>query len=196
MAHVDPEHGGPASTDWRSAARTETQPPLNGRARDDGVHGGPVRDATFQELVGRLINDFSELVDRQIELAKQEVREDIGEGMGAVKSAAIGAGIAAAVGLLLLIWAWTAFIWFFNWVGSDIIARFWLPGLGWLFSMLGWFLGLLVPAAFGWFVGYQRFIKRGIKEFNDLRKRPLERTRETLKEDLEWLRSLRTPSTR
>ena len=46
------------------------------------------------ELIGRLINDVSDLADRQIELAKQEVGEARDEAIGAVKRLAIGAGIA------------------------------------------------------------------------------------------------------
>ncbi len=187
MAHIDPEQGGPEATDWRSVSATNARPPLNGQSRPDGVHGGPVRDATLQELIGRLVNDVSELVDRQVELAKQEVREDIGEGLGAAKTLALGAGIAAGAGLLLVVTAWMALVWFLNWLGD----RIWSP---WLDS-LGWIVGFLVLGAALLFA-YQRFIKGAIRQFKDLSKRPLERTRETLKEDLEWLKSLRTPSAR
>src|SRR3954453_16660320 len=88
----------------------------DGRARLDPAHGGPLPEATLPELVGRLINDVSDLADRQIELAKQEIGEAKDEAISAAKRIAIGAGIAAAAGLLLVIWAWTAFIWFFNWL--------------------------------------------------------------------------------
>jgi hypothetical protein len=93
----------------------------DGRSGLDPAHGGPLPDATLPELVGRLINDVSDLADRQIELAKQEISEAKDDSLDAVKRVAIGAGIAVAVSLLLVIWAWTAFIWFFNWLGSLVI---------------------------------------------------------------------------
>ena len=172
--------GGGASTAYHA----------NGRANGtsfgpaDGVHGGPVDEATFTELVGRLINDFSDLVDRQIELAKQEVREEIGDVIGAAKTLAIGAGIAAVAGLMLLIWAWTGVIWFFNWLGALLLG----PWGGWI----GWLVGLIIPAIAG-LVAWKGFIGPGIKR---VKIKPLAKTRATLKEDLEWVQQLKTPSTR
>src|SRR4051812_32355348 len=90
-------------------------------AGTDPVHGGPVTDATLLELIGRFVNDLSDLADRQIELAKQEIAETRDEALGAVVKIAIGAGIAMAAAVLLVIWAWTAFIWFWNWVGAHIV---------------------------------------------------------------------------
>ena len=174
----------------RDAGGTVTAYRADGRANgtlggpNDGVHGGPVDDATFAELVGRLINDFSTLVDRQIELAKQEVRDEIGEVIGAAKTLAIGAGIAAVAGLMLLIWAWTGIIWFFNWLG----ALFFGPYGSWI----GWLVGLLIPVVAA-LVAWKGFIGPGIKR---VKIKPLARTRATLKEDLEWVQQLRTPSTR
>jgi Putative Actinobacterial Holin-X, holin superfamily III len=113
MALEPPERGpavGPAAFDR-----------ANGRSTLDPAHGGPLPDATMPELVGRLINDVSDLADRHIELAKQEIGEAKDDSIGAVKRVAIGAGIALAVAVLVVIWAWTAFIWFFNWLGALII---------------------------------------------------------------------------
>jgi Putative Actinobacterial Holin-X, holin superfamily III len=154
----------------------------DGGVRVDRAHGGPVGDATTPELFGRVINDFSDLVDRQIELAKQEVRDEIGEAIGAARTLAIGAGVAAAAGFLLVIWAWTALISFLNFVGWE-----WLR-LGWI----GWLFGFLAPLPIGFFA-WSGFIKRGIAQ---VKIKPLERTRATLQEDLEWLRQLRTLSGR
>jgi hypothetical protein len=113
MALEPPERGpavGPAAFDR-----------ANGRSALDPAHGGPLPDATLPEIVGRLITDVSDLADRQIELAKQEIGEAKDDSIGAAKRVAIGAGIAIAVALLVVIWAWTAFIWFFNWLGALII---------------------------------------------------------------------------
>jgi Putative Actinobacterial Holin-X, holin superfamily III len=160
----------------------------NGRSRLDPAHGGPVDEATFAELIGRLVNDLSELADKQIELAKQEVNEAKDQAIGAVKKLAIGAGIAAAAGLLLVIWLWTAVIWFFNWLGAFLTVG--PVNFGWI----GWVVGLVVPLAVGWFLG-KRMIMGGINQAKSLLP-PLPRTRATLKEDLEWVRDQRTRSTR
>jgi HAMP domain-containing protein len=143
-------------------------------------------------LIGRLINDLSDLADRQIELAKQEIAEAKDEAISAIKRIAIGAGIAIAAALLLVIWAWTAFIWFFNWLFGFIHfpTPFGEQSLAWF----GWLLGVLVPAAAAWFA-WSRFIRPGISTAKSIFP-PLPRTRETLKEDLEWVKHLRTRSAR
>jgi hypothetical protein len=210
-------------------------PRVNGRTETDPAHGGPLPQATLPELIGRLINDVSDLADRQIDLAKQEIAEARDEAIGAVIRIGIGAGIAVAAALLLVIWAWTTFIWFFNWLGDLVVlptpfgphSVAWLVGavvgvaagrplgvtrrarrgaalgavvgalLGGLVGLLaglGWLLGLLVPIVAA-LMAYTRFMLGG---FNRARAiwPPLPRTRETLKEDLEWVRHLRTPSER
>src|ERR671937_3074827 len=88
----------------------------NGAVATDPAHGGPLPDATFPELIGRFINDLSDLSDRQVELAKQELAETKDEAIAAVLRIAIGAGIAVGMALLLVIWLYTAFIWFLNWL--------------------------------------------------------------------------------
>ena len=175
-----------------SATARNGRDTVNGRLGTDPAHGGPLPEATLPELVGRLINDVSDLADRQIELAKLEIGEAKDEAVNAVKRIAIGAGIAAAAALLLVIWAWTAFIWFFNWLFGFISfpTPLGTQSLAWV----GWLFGVLVPALAAW-VAYKRFIRRGISEAMAIWP-PLPRTRETLKEDLEWVRNLRTRSAR
>lgn len=156
---------------------------LNEIPRADRAHeGGPVADATLLELLGRLINDLSDLADKQLVLAKQEVSDTLHHVIDTAKKLAIGAGILLAVGLLLIIWAWTGFIWFFNWVG----AFFGFGGLGWL-------VGLVVPLVAG-FLAYKLFVQPGIR--NAKATSLLTRTRATLKEDLEWVQRQRTRSAR
>src|SRR5215831_9612828 len=120
----------------------------DGRTGLDPAHGGSLPDATLPELFGRLINDVSDLADRQIELAKQEINEARDEALDAGQRLAIGAGIAVAAGLLLVIWAWTAFIWFFNWLGAFVSfpTPFGQQSLAWI----GWLLGVLVPLGAAW----------------------------------------------
>ena len=188
MTFTTPEQGAVASParDGRDGA--------NGRAGwdRDPAHGGPLPQATLPELIGRLINDLSDLGDRQVELAKQEIAEAKDQAIDSAKRVAIGAGIAVAAGLLLVIWAWTAFIWFFNWLGAFISfpTPIGTQSLAWI----GWLLGVLVPAIAAW-IAWKRFISRGIKDARAIFP-PLPRTRETLKEDLEWVRHLRTRSAR
>jgi hypothetical protein len=93
---------------------------------------------------------------------------------------------------LLVIWAWTAFIWFFNWLFGFISfpTPLGTQSLAWV----GWLLGVLVPGVAA-FLAYKRFIRPGISKAMAIWP-PLPRTRETLKEDLEWVRHLRTLSER
>jgi len=182
----------PPELDAAASRARDGRDGANGRTGPDPAHGGPLPDATFAELLGRLINDLSELADRQIELARQEVGEARDEAIGAVKRLAIGAGIAVAAALLLIIWAWTAFIWFFNWLFG--LISFPTPLGTQSLAWVGWLLGALVPAAAA-YLAYQRFIRPGIRLATSIWP-PLPRTRETLKEDLEWVRHLRTLSGR
>jgi uncharacterized membrane protein YqjE len=174
-----------------SSAATTAQ---DGRSGSDGrTATGPAAtrvlpEATFVELLRRIITDVSDLADEQVELAKLEINEAKDEAIGALKRILIGAGIAAVAGLLLVIWAWTGFIWFFNWLfGFLSIGSF-------RFDFVGWILGVLVPALAA-FVAYRAFIRRGISQAMGIWP-PLPRTRTTLKEDLEWLRRQRMPSAR
>lgn len=160
----------------------------NGRSPVDPAHGGPLNDATFAELVGRVVNDLSELADKQVELAKQEVNEAKDHAIDSAKRLAIGAGLAAAAALLLVISVWTALIWFFNWLFGFIkIGPISL-------DFVGWIIGLAVPVLLGLFA-YRRYISSGISEAQTIWP-PLPRTRGTLREDLEWVRDQRTRNTR
>src|SRR4051794_14840040 len=145
-----PPEGGPVAPTTNGRARAD------GRAGADPAHGGPLPQATLPELVGRLINDVSDLADRQIELARQEINEAKDEAISATLRIAIGAAIALVAAVLLIIWAWTAFIWFFNWLFGFISfpTPFGTQSLAWF----GWLLGLLVPALAAW-IAYSRFIR-------------------------------------
>jgi Putative Actinobacterial Holin-X, holin superfamily III len=164
----------------------------DGIALTDAAHRGPLPHATLPEIAGRLINDVSDLADRQIELAKLEIAETKEEAIRAAKRIAIGAGIGLVALLLVVIWAWIAFIWFFNFLGSLIVFPTPLgpQSLAWI----GWLIGLVVPLVAA-FVAYKRMIRRGISQAMAVWP-PLPRTQATLKENLEWVRRLRTPSAR
>jgi hypothetical protein len=185
----EPPEGGSAMT-IDNATRA---PVVNGRAGVDPAHdGGPLPQATLPELVGRLINDVSDLADRQIDLAKQEIGEARDDVVDAGTRVAIGVGVVLVSALLLTIWAWTAFIWFFNWLFGFISfpTPFGQQSLAWV----GWLLGVLVPAAAAW-LAYKRFIRPGIDDAMEIWP-PLPLTRASLRESLEWVRNLRTPQVR
>jgi hypothetical protein len=161
----------------------------NGQAPSDPAHSrGALPDATFPELIGRLINDVSDLADTQIDLAKQEIAETKAEVISATLKIAIGVGAGMAAAVFLVIWFWTAVIWFFNWLGAFLTLG--PVTFGWL----GWVMGALLPLILA-FLGYKLFISKGIRQARGVWP-PMERTREALKEDLEWLRHLRTRTAR
>ena len=162
-----------------------------GGAGVDPAHGGPLPDATFPELIGRLINDVSDLADRQIELAKQEIGEARDEAIGAAIKIAIGAGIVMAAG-----------------PAADHLALDRVHLVLQLAGRVHQSIGPVTLAWLGWlrrrrwcrcwpvFIAYRRFITgRGSSQATDIWP-PLPRTQDTLKEDLEWVRRLRTRSVR
>jgi hypothetical protein len=165
----------------------------NGRNYPDGSSSadpahlpGPLPQATFAELIGRLVNDLSDLADRQIELARQEIRETKDDALITVKRTATGGGIIAAGALLLVIALWSAFIWFFNWAFGHVMV-----GTVRL-DFVGWILGIVLPVVVA-YVAYMSLVRPGINHLMAMW--PLfARTRATLKEDLEWVKQQRTRS--
>lgn len=129
-----------------------------------------VRELGTGELIRRLIDNANTLVELQIQLAKTEAQENLATAFGGVKRLAIAVGLAVftLIGLVVLI----------------------ITGLAALFRLLGvavlgsdWFWALVFMLGTGAVAGL--FAWRGIKR---LRMSPMQRTRETLKEDVEWLR--------
>ena len=191
MAQSDPptDRDAVGSTVTYTASAAEAGSSTNGHTYAPGSHSGPVVDASFPELVGRLVNDGSDLLDKQIELAKQEIKEWIAQNLGAAKTMAIGAGIAAAAGLLLVIGLWIGVTLLLMWLFSLLFGLVGWQGVG---NVVGWIVSLLIPAGAAFFA-WKRFIQPGIGK---IRKNPVPRTQATLKENLEWVRTLRTPSAR
>jgi hypothetical protein len=171
------------------AVATNGRNHANGLPSADPAHRpGPLPDATFAELVGRLINDLSDLADRQIELARREIDETRDDAVVTLKKTGIGAGVIAGGGLLLTIALWSAFIWYLNWAfGHATVGTVRL-------DFVGWIVGIVVPVVAA-YVAYVRLVRPGINHM--IAMWPLfSRTRATLKEDLEWLQLQRTRSTR
>ncbi len=123
-----------------------------------------IRRLNTGELVRRLVNNLSHLVDREVDLAKREALSDVIH---------VGAG-AVLLGFALLL--------LYTFIAALIVAAIYAvaslaPPMSSVIASLviaGVFLVLgLIFAAVGWFV---------------LRIRPLERTQETVREDVEWVR--------
>lgn len=128
-----------------------------------------VRSMNTGELVRRLVSNLSTLVDRQADLVREEARRDATQ--AAVGAAALGAGLlliyTAVVALIGALVIWLAPNW------SPAVIALVVAGV---FAVLGIIAAL---------VGRSR-----------LQVRPLERTRETVRENLEWARSQMTSPTR
>ena len=127
-----------------------------------------VRRMGTGELLRRLINNVSELVDREVVLAKEEAKADAIQ-MGS------GAGVLVVGGLFL-----------FSTVAALITAAVIA-----LFSALEpWAIALIVAGVFAVlgailaFIGYRR-----------VKVEPLAKTRQSLKEDVEWAKTqVRSPA--
>lgn len=123
-----------------------------------------VRRMDSPELLRRLLNDVSGMVDKEVALAKAEVRETAGLTVRGVVKVAIGAALAAGALFSLLV--------------AGILAL----------AMLvpGWVAGLI---AFGvLMVSSAIFLFTGKDELVSLRRHLFKRTRQSLREDIEWAR--------
>lgn len=131
-----------------------------------GSTGDPSSGAGLGELLGRLSEQFSRLVQQEIALAKSEVREEIGK---ARRAAALFGAVAAAAVLAALMLAFAA-----AWGLAEVMA----PGLAFLVVavVLGAVAGVLFQRA------------RSLTQEID----PVpERTVDTLKEDAQWVKERR-----
>lgn len=128
-----------------------------------------VREAPSGDLVRGLIADVQRLIDAQILLVKQELREDLHQVAGAAKTLGIGLGLLLATGIC-----------FFN---------FLFLGIDTLFPRWGWVAALVCTLLFG-IVG----ALLANKGKGQVKVEPLARTRESLKEDAEWAKHRLTPN--
>jgi uncharacterized membrane protein YqjE len=145
---------------------------------DDGRGRSSVLDRSTPDLIRRLIDDANGLVELQIRLAKLEAKENLLSVLAGAKTL----GVAAGVGVLALI-------------GLGVLI---VTGLAAIFRAIGvpvlnqdWFWALVLVVASG---GVAALL--GLRGFRKLKVSPLERTRETLREDIEWLRQPTKPSGR
>jgi len=124
-----------------------------------------IRRLNTGELISHLVNNISTIFDREITLAKQEARADARQ--------AISGGVALAIGLLLVYTAVPALV-----TAIILVVAPTLPPatVALIVAAILAVIGAIV-ALIGW---------------SRVRIQPLERTRETLKEDIEWARSQTT----
>jgi uncharacterized membrane protein YqjE len=131
----------------------------------------PTEQQSIGQLLRRVVNGLNGLLDRQVQLAKQETSENLKEVLGAGKSLGIGAAIAIVGALMLL----------------NVVTLAIVLALNELWRWLGWIVILVIIGAI-FFVAY-RYIRRGLRE---VRVTPIGRTRQTLREDVTWARRLLT----
>ncbi len=136
------------------------------------------RQSTTQ-LFRRVVNGLNGLVDRHVQLVKQELKEELLVLLGAGKTLGIGAGIAIVGALVLLNVLIMMLV-----LGLNELGSWFIPYVG---KFLGWFVALILIGTI-FFVAY-KLVMRGIQE---VKMSPLEGTRATVQEDIEWAQQLLT----
>jgi len=124
-------------------------------------------DRSLADLVAEMSKDLSTLMHKEIELAREEIREEVTKAGKA--GAPLGAGAACAVlmGVALVMT-----------LGFALDA-----------FMPAWVAFLIVTAAFG--IGAYVLAMKGKRDLKTIQPMP-EQTVETLKEDAQWLSELRS----
>jgi len=136
------------------------------------------RQSTNQ-LFRRVVNGLNGLVDRHVQLVKQELKEELLTLLMASKTLGIGAGVAIVGALVLLNVLVMMLV-----LGLNEIGSWFIPYVG---KFLGWIVILiLIPVVF--FLAY-KLLMRGIDE---AKISPLAETRDTVSEDVTWVRQLLT----
>ena len=120
------------------------------------------------DLVRRLINKIQALLDKQVALVKQELKEDVQQVVGAGKTLGIGVGLLLVGALCLIDGIFLTIEHFTRW--------------GWLAALVCALVLLILGAVIA---------KQGVAK---VKVQPLARTRETLKEDAEWAKHRLTPN--
>jgi hypothetical protein len=123
----------------------------------------PVDEQSLGELVATMTRDLSVLVNKEIELAKAEITEDI-------KRAGLGAGFLGGGGFLA----------YFGALFLSVAAGFGIHGLG---LGLGWSF-LIVAGVYFLLAGLLAVL--GVKSVSKVG--PPRRTIETVKDDIAWAR--------
>ena len=136
------------------------------------------RQSTTQ-LFRRVVNGLNGLVDRHVQLVKQELKEELLALLGAGKTLGMGAGVAIVGALILLNVLIMMLV-----LGLNEIGSWFIPYVG---KFLGWFVVLILIGAI-FFVAY-KLVMRGYQE---VQISPLKETRDAVSEDISWVRQLLT----
>jgi predicted PurR-regulated permease PerM len=136
------------------------------------------RQSTTQ-LFRRVVNGLNGLVDRHVQMVKQELKEELFKLLNAGKTLGIGAGVALVGALILLNVIVMMLV-----LGLNELGSWYIPYIG---PFIGWIVVLILVAVV-FFVAYRLMI-RGVRE---VKITPLEGTREAVREDIEWARQLLT----
>jgi hypothetical protein len=130
-------------------------------------------------LFRRVVNGLNGLVDRHVQMVKQELKEELFKLLNAGKTLGIGAGVALVGALILLNVIVMMLV-----LGLNELGSWYIPYIG---PFIGWIVVLILVAVV-FFVAYRLMI-RGVRE---VKITPLEGTREAVREDIEWARQLLT----
>ncbi|MCC7369795.1 MAG: phage holin family protein [Chloroflexi bacterium] len=136
------------------------------------------RQSTTQ-LFRRIVNGVNGLVDRHVQLVKQELKEELLVAVGAAKTLIIGAAIGIVGALILLNVVVMILV-----LGLNELGGMFIPIIG---PWLGWIVAFILLGVV-FFITY-KLVMRGIEEFKIS---PVERTRKTVQEDIEWAQQLLT----
>jgi hypothetical protein len=127
------------------------------------------RDTSMSTLISGIVGDAQELVRQEIALARQEIREEIGAAKDAGIKLAIASGVLAVGGLLVVLTIAQALADLLNWP-----------------TWAGYGLVGLVLAGVGYFL-----LSSAQKQLKEVKPVP-EKTVETMKENVEWIKDRTT----
>jgi predicted PurR-regulated permease PerM len=136
------------------------------------------RQSTTQ-LFRRVVNGLNGLVDRHVQLVKQELKEDLLAILNASKTLGIGAGVAIVGALILLNVLVMMLV-----LGLNEIGSWFIPYVG---RFLGWIVVIILIVAI--FVVAYKLVMRGYQEVHIS---ALKDTRDAVSEDITWVRQLLT----
>ncbi len=125
------------------------------------MHGESLENLGWADLLRKLAHNVATIVDREVELLREEARENAGQ--------MFRAGALLMVGLVLLMLAVASFLVALIFALS-LVIKGWLAAL--IIGVILAFIGAIIAL-----FGKQR-----------LQVAPLEKTRESLREDVEWVR--------
>jgi len=127
------------------------------------------RDTSMAQLLSGIVGDAQELVRKEIALARQEIREEIGNAKNAGIKLAIAGGVLAIGGLLLVLTLAQGLADLLNWptwAGYGVV--------GVVLAIVGYFL-----------------LSSAQKQIKEISPVP-EKTVETIKENVEWIKDRTT----